>query len=1287
MMNKRILSLVLTLCMVIGMMPSFTLMTYGAETESNWADGINQATDIWDNGGTINTPEELAQFAYNVNNGNTYEGKTIILGEDINLLEHEWTPIGKEYEYAFAGTFDGNNKTITGIQIGSSSAPNKTDQYVGLFGHVSLGEVKNLGVVNVSIYSAYSGTQGAKIGSIVGYNAGKITNSYSESGYVVGALDARCGGLIGSNAYYSSDELYGNSNGEILNSYSSVSVSGGNCTGGLVGDNSASNILNSYSTGNVTGGTDPYESYTGGLVGYVNSGSIANSYATGNVTGGTDVGGLVGLVDESLGSEIINSYSTGDVTGGIYTGGLVGSLLEGKITKGYYNRDANQNGKPKDGKQGVGYGADDGADKIEGRESSSMKAISFVSELNDNISKFEEWELYKWQVKKEDYPILTPPIIIHTTAPIKDAIIVDGYITTPLYTSGPAITWSADGGETYNTASENFVGGTAYKTKYVYTAEAGYEFSSNITVVTLDGGTKSVTLTDSNKTLIIIVTWPPTVPEGIGKTDETKIDLKDGTLIGVAVGQEYQVNGEGEWIKITDTSVENLAPGSYTVRVAETNTHKAGIATEPFIIAPGTEKQDGVAVEEAKIVIVSGTVEVIFNASQEEKIGAVQSYVNGLFKDDPNGVTTIVTHQEGNNYNVTISKGDIDSLIIIAMTINESTDPDIKTVSDVKDAVENEQYPDMTQAQVTDKAVVINQLEEIAKDTAIRVTDSAINLMINEVLYTNPVAGTADNPEGIDGRYTFSITVEKGVQTQTTTQNAITITATSFEGITNAQATTAAKELIVGDTIDIKFGATQQEKTSAVQEYVEELLAKDTTGITGGVTVIVIHESKTGDYLVTITKGIITETKTIEMRIDEFQDPDLATVNTAKIAAENASYLELAQVEVTSEIIIENALKAIVIAAVNDKSVTITINKVSYTAPTAGTAENSTGTNGRYQFTVSLSKGIQTATTVRTDITLYAKQKQIIFDINGNVVNEENENITSGIVKLISGSRQIAQEDIQRDGKFTITGIPSGTYNLVISKDDQTITLVITVSDNNIALGSVILPNGRNNKTDKEPTIQKESSIKKESTIKESTIKIEPTEEGAIPQDKKGYNPFKDINKNNWFFSTVLEAYEIGLMVGTSEDEFSPYAGTTRGMIATMLYRLEGEPTNSQATEINDVKSDKWYAEGIAWAKRKGLIVGYEDGTFKPDQNVTRQEMCVILERYAIYKGYDVSKKNSLLDFTDYEDVSSWAVNSVKWTVGNDIIKGKEKKRLDPKGIALRAEVCAMVLSFMDSFK
>ena len=157
-------------------------------------------------------------------------------------------------------------------------------------------------------------------------------------------------------------------------------------------------------------------------------------------------------------------------------------------------------------------------------------------------------------------------------------------------------------------------------------------------------------------------------------------------------------------------------------------------------------------------------------------------------------------------------------------------------------------------------------------------------------------------------------------------------------------------------------------------------------------------------------------------------------------------------------------------------------------------------------------------------------------------------------------------------------------------------------------------------------------------------------------------------------------------MNGTAANTFSPKANTTRGMVVTVLYRLENQPSTSAAS-FTDVASGAYYANAVAWANANGIVSGYGSGKFGPNDKVTREQLAAILYRYAQYKKYDVSGANSLDGYTDVQSVSSYAVPALQWANAAGVVTGKSGSKLDPKGNATRAEVAAMLMRFCENVK
>ena len=176
--------------------------------------------------------------------------------------------------------------------------------------------------------------------------------------------------------------------------------------------------------------------------------------------------------------------------------------------------------------------------------------------------------------------------------------------------------------------------------------------------------------------------------------------------------------------------------------------------------------------------------------------------------------------------------------------------------------------------------------------------------------------------------------------------------------------------------------------------------------------------------------------------------------------------------------------------------------------------------------------------------------------------------------------------------------------------------------------------------------------------------------------------PFTDVNDNDWFYDVVLYAYDNGLMTGVSATEFAPNQTTTRGMIVSMLARLEGV-TSAEDAGFADVAANDWYATAVNWAASVGVVNGYEDNTFRPNAPITREQMAAILYNYADYKGYDVSARADLSDYADAADVSSWAEDVLAWANAEGLINGMTATTIDPQGATTRAQTAAMFERFL----
>ncbi|MGN0329694.1 MAG: S-layer homology domain-containing protein [Kineothrix sp.] len=188
--------------------------------------------------------------------------------------------------------------------------------------------------------------------------------------------------------------------------------------------------------------------------------------------------------------------------------------------------------------------------------------------------------------------------------------------------------------------------------------------------------------------------------------------------------------------------------------------------------------------------------------------------------------------------------------------------------------------------------------------------------------------------------------------------------------------------------------------------------------------------------------------------------------------------------------------------------------------------------------------------------------------------------------------------------------------------------------------------------------------------------------------------PFSDVSvaRGGWKYESVKYTYVNGIMKGISgTDRFEPDAPLTRAMFATVLYRMAGEPLTAYGDRFTDVEEGKWYSNGIIWANSRGIVAGFDDGSYGINRNITREQIAKMLYEYARDCSYDISASAPLSSYTDLDQVSNWAKGYMEWSVGVGMISGKPNGngsyRLDPKGEATRAECAAMLKRFQNKYQ
>ncbi len=347
---------------------------------------------------------------------------------------------------------------------------------------------------------------------------------------------------------------------------------------------------------------------------------------------------------------------------------------------------------------------------------------------------------------------------------------------------------------------------------------------------------------------------------------------------------------------------------------------------------------------------------------------------------------------------------------------------------------------------------------------------------------------------------------------------------------------------------------------------------------------------------------------------------------------------------------------------------------------------NATSTTTNYTVTIKYNNGDEDLTLKilkNTELTLPAAPSRADYTFDGWIINGEKY-AAGQKVKITADTEISADWQPPYTGKysyeiFTKVG-ENGTISVdryATEGDDVTITvspdeaylldeLTVTTGGKEVE----VKDNGDGTYTFKMPSADAKIVV---------TFAEDPDWE---PEPEEPAMPFTDVNEGDWFYDVVLYAYENGLMTGTSADTFAPNTATTRGMIVSMLARLEGV-TNAEDAGFADVAENDWYATAVNWAASVGVVNGYEDNTFRPNAPITREQMAAILYNYADYKGYDVSARADLSDYADAASISSWAEDVLAWANAEGLINGMTATTIDPQGATTRAQTAAMFERFL----
>ncbi|GMQ61982.1 S-layer homology domain-containing protein [Vallitalea maricola] len=305
---------------------------------------------------------------------------------------------------------------------------------------------------------------------------------------------------------------------------------------------------------------------------------------------------------------------------------------------------------------------------------------------------------------------------------------------------------------------------------------------------------------------------------------------------------------------------------------------------------------------------------------------------------------------------------------------------------------------------------------------------------------------------------------------------------------------------------------------------------------------------------------------------------------------------------------------------------------------------------------------------------------------SGNTLSATNENSTPATLSNAVGELKLKKTS-SSDGGSSSGGSSSGG-----SSSTTSYTITATAGENGSISASGKVSVVRN--SDKSFTITPDSGY----TV--SDVLVDGVSVGAVSSytfervtknhiitvsfiKKAKITGYNDVKDSSWFKEAVDFVTEKGLMTGTGNGKFSPFLSTDRGMIVIILWRLEGRPEASSDACFSDVTEGKYYADAVNWGAENDIVKGYGNGNFGPTDTITREQMAAILYRYSQFKGYDTTQGDMpVREFSDYDMISAWALESVTWSVNAKLMSGKDNNVIDARGEATRAEVATILMHF-----
>ena len=1260
---------------------------------------------------TISTKGELLALA-KAKDAETL-GKNYKLSADLDLTSVSFSGIGTA-EHPFTGRFDGQNHTISNITVSG------TDN-VGFFGVIKGAKIQNLNLKIVSI------TGVEKVGGLVGYaqaaldkndlskNVANLIGGCTVSGTVSG--EKQTGGLVGHNEGKTDPDTLFSIASSIDKCSSSAAVIGTNMTGGLVGENSGT-VTKSTAIGSVTGTNS-----TGGFAGS-SSGDIYDSHAKGAVTGSNHTGGFAG---SSTGT-VKNCYSLGAVTGTDYTGAFAGSLAAADTVVG-----AGQvtiTGTPAQGYNGGLAGSLSGTVSGLANQITVKNAFGNCTQAEgNNLSVIGNTTAYLSDTQK----VALDGMTLSTRQEVGDKLYELFGINLPDLKN------EADKYVDALTVPAGTATGTELSLlKSSQSPAPGVTVTYSVTDAHLTDG-ETLTLAKGNDTVSTISvsvqlrladtfgSYHKTVQVILPVTPEKRTELMDAIASGcidtkdawTAMDMAVYSALPGKTAKLTDAAKQNIL----NLLIKEANSRKATLSDhsriEIVLRSLGIDSRklypvnSNAAVDNAaKLTQMAAQADpyaapYVLLADLQGNAGLTPEQVNSLIGVLMANMGTGLFSYERNG--VTYASPDTAGAALAALAKYCGTSADAKAVVDtILKALPGAMNEAGSFGSANSDAMVMIGLLALGEDPAALTSVSGASVVDGMLSYVNTDTNQfqfdgADNALATEQAFRALIAAAQVMRTDEAyniydfSDNDVAPARATGSGSTESPAEPTGTEITVRMTIKADSGywfngsVTIPGKGATVYHALIEALAKAGMSQDGAESGYVRFISKDGKTLSEFDNGensgwlykvngdlpdvgltsyaIKDGDRIVWYYTDDWTlDPDAGKWYVKPISSTITPVAAIKDGTASASVSYKDLSEAISAAKKSgEDTVTITpeikgkVNGIAVSLPKSAAAN-------------AAKQGVQLI--VETDKARVSLRAEVLGELAKNSGSELKLEITEKRAEEVSD--KLAHENLDGASIVEVTLMIDGKPVTVFG--GKTLLIDIPVDNKRFRAGDtcrvlVLSDDGAAERTSGQ-------CIKKNDAL---FVRVETTHLSIFVVMRDAALPFTDVADTAWYADAVQYVYENGLMTGVSESEFAPDGTATRGQIVTILWRLAGSPVVNYAMRYADMDEGAWYGEAVRWAASTGVVTGYSESSFGPNDAITREQLAAILYRYVKTQGQGFTGMWYFpLRYDDAASISSWADEAMHWCVMKGLLNGTSETTLSPQLTAARAQLATILQRFCE---